>query len=348
MFLSTACPLAGFFLIAQTLLKAVQYVARKTTITTKHKIDARKCETELGVFITGCDSGFGKALALDLEEKGFIIFAACLTQKGMDQFSMNKKIVPIQMDVTNNEQVLQASEVVSQWLNKKGKNIVLHAVVNNAGVGSFGFVDWQKLSSYERDMEVNYFGMVQTTKAFLPILKNQVYKNLYKNSRIINIISAAGIVIAPSFSTYNASKFAAEGFTSGLRIELLDFDIQVVSVNPSFHKTPLTSDENTEKQAKKTWDGMSPEMRTEYGEKFYQAWLENFSNLIHLVMWKPEVAIDEIVASIEAVSPNPQLLLGTDAKYIFSLQKSIPLWLQTNILKTLEQFSVKPAKLVTK
>ena len=112
---------------------------------------------------------------------------------------------------------------------------------------------------------VNFFGIVRTTKAFLPLFKEQACNKIHTDARIINITSVAGLVTSAGKSSYHASKFAAEAFSSSLRLELKStFGIDVVTVNPSFHKTPLLGSPG--KRIDKIWEGLSLKMRAEYGD----------------------------------------------------------------------------------
>lgn len=226
--------------------------------------------TELAIVITGCDFGFGKELALWAAEAGFVVFAGCLSKDSFDQFKVKSTgtIIPMVMDVTSDEDVKKAADQVSNWLNEKSESMkkrVLHALINNAGITKVGFFDWVEVSDYRRVMEVNYFGILRTVKAFLPILKRQGIAGTHqRGSRILNVTSIAGLLkTAPIGSTYAASKHAAQSVTEALREELASFDIQVASVNPSFHATSITTSVAT--NLEKTWKALSPSRRQEYG-----------------------------------------------------------------------------------
>ena len=160
-FLTIICPISAVISITQSLYRSIEYMF--SYLNPKH-INAKENESILAVFITGCDSGFGKDLAVALAEQGFVVFAACLTTKGMLQYSnldddgtdnSSSKIIPVLVDVTNDGQVREAANIVTKWLESDDPSTprVLHAVVNNAGVGTPGFVDFLEMSSYEFDME---------------------------------------------------------------------------------------------------------------------------------------------------------------------------------------------------
>jgi len=172
--LTIACPLTGVYLFLKTLINTFQYMYSLhlylfygSDRSDSSQIIAKKSEKILAVFITGCDTGFGKDLAFALADRGFVVFAGCLTEQGMSQYteddknrtSMDKNIIPIKVNVTNENDVLRAAEIVSKWLNTRNNSDslsppkVLHAVVNNAGIGSFGYIDFLDASFYQKDME---------------------------------------------------------------------------------------------------------------------------------------------------------------------------------------------------
>jgi NAD(P)-dependent dehydrogenase (short-subunit alcohol dehydrogenase family) len=108
-------------------------------------------------------------------------------------------------------------------------------------------------------------GMVRCCKAFFPILKDQAIKQTYTDMRIFNLTSMAGIVVGGiGFSAYAASKHAANAFSTILRLELKEFGIQVTTINPSFHGTPLVNTMGD--KASKQWETLDSAKKEEYGE----------------------------------------------------------------------------------
>lgn len=126
-----------------------------------------------------------------------------------------------------------------------------------------GFV----LIRYMVAFTVNYFGMVRCCKAFLPILKEQAISRIHTDARILNITSMAGLVAqgAIGMSAYSASKHAANAFSQILRAEVFpSFQIQVTTINPSFHGTPLVHSMGG--LASQQWASLKASTKAEYGE----------------------------------------------------------------------------------
>lgn len=112
---------------------------------------------------------------------------------------------------------------------------------------------------------VNYLGMVRCCKAFLPLFKEQAFKKSYEYARIFNLSSSAGTISGTTgLAAYHASKNAAVAFSTCLRIELKAFGIQVTTINPSFHDTPLVNDMYL--RADRMWETLPLKLKVEYGQ----------------------------------------------------------------------------------
>jgi NAD(P)-dependent dehydrogenase (short-subunit alcohol dehydrogenase family) len=132
------------------------------------------------VVITGCDTGFGHSLSLDLSQQGYHVIAASNSDSGVR--SLKGKIARVILcDVTSEEQINQLRDEVEKYVSQDGLH--LWAVVNNAGISRVGFTDWLDISLFERILDVNYMGAIRVTKAMLPLLKHTMF------SRIVNVSS---------------------------------------------------------------------------------------------------------------------------------------------------------------
>mmetsp|Transcript_6657 Transcript_6657/g.14620 ORF Transcript_6657/g.14620 Transcript_6657/m.14620 type:complete len:403 (+) Transcript_6657:113-1321(+) len=352
--LLVASPLAGLVLIVMTLWKLARYVVllpfgladgRKIRPDAVGK-DGKK--NELAVLITGCDSGFGCDLTFELGRKGFVVFAGCLSKEAMNQFEGLSNIIPLKMDVTDEKEVENAVETVMNWLVEgpvQHADRHFHALVNNAGIGTGGRIDWLDLKPYRQNMEVNYFGMVRVTQACLPILKSQAISRSYNNGRIINMVSMAGMFATGDFGPYVGSKFAAEGFSSGLRHEMEAFGIQVATVNPSFHTSALTNSMGP--QVLERWSNLDSNLKDQYGEAFFEQSFHNKVELPRSVMWDAVNVRDRLVYCIETTAIPAQVPVGLDAKFSILLLRHLPVWLQDTIIsRVVESRKVKPAVMV--
>jgi NAD(P)-dependent dehydrogenase (short-subunit alcohol dehydrogenase family) len=264
------------------------------------------------VVITGCDSGFGRAVALELALKhGFYVVAGCLRpgefvvesqeEAANSTDSFDKKlsmITSLELDVTKQESVDAFAERVHEDIlkSKTGDGTterVLHAIINNAGVGSGGCVDWLDVDDFQRDMNVNFFGIIRVTKALLPLLKAAAFpftnerrgRDRKISPRIINVTSMAGLMPVPFMAPYCASKHAAEALSACLRTELMAWGIKTSTINPSFHQTPLVA--NGESSMVRRFKRASSATQNDYGVDYLEALAGRCDELLNRNNWEP-------------------------------------------------------------
>lgn len=175
------------------------------------------------VLITGASSGLGRACAAHLVAMGFNVFGT-----SRQPVEMPVGVQPIALDVTNSVSVEQAVTAVL----KKAPRI--DVLVNNAGMGIAGSVEQTNIDEAKRQFEINFFGAMRLCQQVIPVMRGQ------GNGRIINISSMAGDIGLPFQGLYSASKFALEGLSEALRLELAPFGIDVVVVQPGDFRTRFT------------------------------------------------------------------------------------------------------------
>lgn len=270
-------PILGFGVLFYTGYQVIRHVTgfRNDKICPKELQQEQSSNTiKLAVLVTGCDSGFGHEIAFSLMSQGFVVFAGCLNPKeSFPEFFQKKddnKIIPLAMDVTNDQQVLEAYTTVETWLEKAentNESRYLHALINNAGIGIGGLIDWLDISDFQNTMNVNFIGCVRVVKTFLPIFKQQVVSNTYMKARIINVVSTAGIFAGGIMTVaYECSKHAQEAFTTNLRLELKPFGIPVVAITPGSHRSPMIDGKNIANGMRKVWNKLTKEKQNEYGQ----------------------------------------------------------------------------------
>lgn len=160
------------------------------------------------VFITGCDSGFGRLLALQLDQRGFRVLASCLTPSGAEDLQRvaSSRLHTTLLDITDPQSVQQAAK----WVEMHVKEAGLFGLVNNAGVaGIIGPTPWLTRDDFQRVLNVNTMGPIGVTLALLPLLQQA-------RGRVINITSVLGR-LAANGGGYCVSKFGLEAFSDSLR-----------------------------------------------------------------------------------------------------------------------------------
>lgn len=185
--------------------------------------------------ITGAASGLGKSLALRFAADGWRVAACDLDEDRVRQTAAEIDDaggtgMPMRADVTSEQEIERLAESVSgHWGG-------LDVLVNNAGIAIAGRTDETSMEEWRRIFEVNFFGVLRTTRIMLPLI--------VRGGHIINVASFAGIAAAPGLVAYNTTKAAVISFSESLRAELVEKDIGVSVTCPAFFKTRLmeTSD----------------------------------------------------------------------------------------------------------
>ena len=171
------------------------------------------------ILVTGASSGMGKDFALELLKKGHTVYGlARRVEKMNDIVEAGGKAIA--MDITDEAQIEKA---VNQVMSEQGKVDVL---INNAGYAVYGPVEEVPIDAARRQFEVNMFGLASLTQKIIPGMREN------KSGTIINISSMGGKIYTPFGAWYHATKHALEGWSDCLRIELKQFGVDVVIIEP--------------------------------------------------------------------------------------------------------------------
>ena len=184
--------------------------------------------------VTGAGSGIGRALACELARRGASLAISDVDEVGLAETAKQVEVIGARvhhtrLDVTDRAAVLRyADEVAAEFG-------AVNIVVNNAGIAFTGDIERMSFEQLERVMDVDFWGVVNGTKAFLPHLIAS------GDGHVVNISSLFGLMAVPSQSAYNAAKFAVRGFTEALRQEMLvnGHPVHVTCVHPGGIKTAI-------------------------------------------------------------------------------------------------------------
>jgi len=178
------------------------------------------------IIITGASSGFGKAVAERLAQKGHTIYGIC--RREMKASSINY----MQADIRDKERIRQIVNTIYEKENH------IDVLINNAGMGIGGALELATTEEIQAQMGVNFMGCVNMCQAVLPYMRRQ------RSGKIINLSSIGGIMGLPYQGFYSASKFAIEGFSEALSAEVKGFGISVSMVEPGDFATNFTASRN--------------------------------------------------------------------------------------------------------
>ncbi|HEU5038951.1 MAG TPA: oxidoreductase [Nocardioides sp.] len=170
--------------------------------------------------VTGGSSGIGEETARRLRAADFDVYAVA---RRVDRMAALEKdgVRVFGMDVTDEESMTSGVERIVEETGR------IDLLVNNAGYGSYGAVEDVPIDEARRQFEVNLFGLARLTQLVTPVMRRN------GGGRIINISSIGAVIYEPFGAWYHATKFAVEGFSDSLRVELAPFGIDVVIVRPA-------------------------------------------------------------------------------------------------------------------
>ena len=179
------------------------------------------------VLITGASSGFGKACAERLSEQSHCVYGT--SRRAPAQGEKHGDITMLHMDVDQDASVQRGVELILQ---REGR---IDVVINCAGYGLSSAVESTPLEAAKAQFETNFFGTMRVCQAVLPAMRAQ------RSGLIINISSVAGLISPPFHGLYAASKYAIEGLTEALSIEVRPFGVRVVMIEPGDFRTGFTA-----------------------------------------------------------------------------------------------------------
>lgn len=239
--------------------------------------------------ITGAGSGIGRALALNLAGRGARLALSDMDSAGLAETvrrveALGAEVKSDHLDVTQREAVLEYADAVVAHFGK------VHQVYNNAGIAFHGEVERSQFKDIERIMDVDFWGVVNGTKAFLPHLIAS------GDGHVVNVSSLFGLLSIPGQSAYNAAKFAVRGFTESLRQEMLiaKHPVKVTCVHPGGIKTAIARNATMP-------DGDDQVTFAQFFDK-------------HLARTSPEDAAQTIVNGVR--KGKARVLIGADAKFL--------------------------------
>jgi 11-cis-retinol dehydrogenase len=279
------------------------------------------------VVVTGCDSGFGEAVARALGARGFRVLAGCLTERGAGALRGAPGVEAFALDVTSAESVSALSARVSEARAAGGAE--LFCLINNAGVGSGGNVDWTPMETYRRVLDVNFLGLVAVTKALLGALQDDAAAARAAGApppRVVNVASIAGLIAAPGMSAYAASKFAVEAFSDSLRRESAAWGLRVTIVEPSFFATPILENvsiklEDTPADVQARW-GPAWAARSARGARKLMAAAEPLG-----------IAAAVIEAAAVDAAPRARVRAGRAGVYLLPYVAAMPAWVSDGLVR---------------
>jgi NAD(P)-dependent dehydrogenase (short-subunit alcohol dehydrogenase family) len=250
------------------------------------------------ILITGISSGFGKQTAELLAAQGHTVYGTVRRE-----VEINPAINGLKLDLTNPTSLKNA---VNTILQKEGRIDVL---VNNAGMHTGGPIETSPIENIKLQMDTNFLGMVNLTREVLPVMRKQ------GGGTIINFSSIGGLMGLPFQAFYSAGKFAIEGFSEALRMEVRQFNIKIVLINPGdFH----TNNSSNRRNFLAPTDATDP-----YNEQYQKTMAIIEKDEAN--GWEPEVLARKLVSIVECKNPHHRYIIASfEQKLAVALKHLLP------------------------
>ncbi|MGB0165291.1 MAG: oxidoreductase [Luteibaculum sp.] len=251
------------------------------------------------ILITGASSGIGKSIAKQLLKENHIVYTAARRLNMMDDLkALGAR--PFVMDITKEGDIHNVIGHIHE------KHSAIDVLINNAGYATYGAVEDTKIEEARRQFEVNLFGLAELTKAVLPKMREK------RSGKIINMSSMGGKIYTPLGAWYHATKHALEGWSDCLRLELKEFGIDVVIIEPGGIKTEF-DEVMVEPLLKRSGNGPYGMLAHRVAEATKKVYAEKASD--------PQVIADLVSKAVSAEDPKTRYVAGYMAKPSLFIRK---------------------------
>jgi NAD(P)-dependent dehydrogenase (short-subunit alcohol dehydrogenase family) len=251
-------------------------------------------------FVTGASAGIGEATARALLAAGYRVFAGARRLDRMAALAAAGATL-LKLDLTDDASIVAAVDAIKTATGR------IDVLVNNAGYGSYGALEDVPLDEAKRQFEVNVFGLARLCQLVLPTMRAQ------KSGKIVNITSIGGKIWEPMGAWYHATKFAVEGLSDCLRVEVARFGIDVIVIEPGAIRTE--------------WAGIAREGLLQMsGSSAYGKIAQNHARMLATadtsnLASPPDVVARTIVRAVSTQRPKPRYATGGGARTILFLRR---------------------------
>jgi len=268
------------------------------------------------ILITGSSTGIGNHAVFEIAKMNYTVFSTVRSNEDvlamMEEAKtqkVEKYVKPIIMDVTKSDQIKKIYEEIKEFT--KEKNLPLVGIVNNAGISTRYPLEIIPIDLARQIMDVNFFGSVEVTQQFLPLIREH-------KGRILFISSISAVASLPGRSLYCASKRAIEGLVDSLRLEMTPFGVSVTSILPGYIRSAIGD-------KLPTYENVNPELYELYKDFLSNVQAENEEN--RKTAPGPEVTSEAIIDAL--FNPYPQ------TRYYMGVTGDFPPWLVTFLSRVL-------------
>ena len=257
------------------------------------------------ILITGCSTGIGLCVAQGLKQRGYRVFAT--TRKIADVEKLQSMgFESLQLDLDDSDSIKTAVNTILKRTDNR-----LYALFNNGAYGQAGAVEDLSRNTLREQFETNLFGWHELTNLVLPIMRGQGYGRIIQNSSVL------GLVALKFRGAYNASKYAIEGLTDTLRLELDGSGIYISLIEPGPIESQFRA--NSLKYFKKNINIESSQFKNEYLKTIER--LEKEGPAVPFTL-PPEAVLKKVIHALESIKPKPRYYV-TFPTYLFGYLRRI-------------------------
>ncbi|XP_070983107.1 17-beta-hydroxysteroid dehydrogenase type 2 isoform X2 [Oncorhynchus clarkii lewisi] len=270
------------------------------------------------VLITGCDTGFGHALARRISDLGVTVFAGVLDETSPGAVELKRLgsegLQVLQLDVTDAAQIERAHHYICTQVGDADGEILPVRVYRNC-------------------LAVNFLAAVEVSQVFLPLLR-------HSRGRLVNVCSMAGDVPVPGFVAYGASKAALNTFSGVMRLELARWGVNVSTIQPAGFKTNIFgSSDDWSRYQEEIFTSLSQDVRKDYGEAYISSLQARFAKMAVMSSEDLRPVLDDMCHALMSVAPRPVYTPGQSAWLIPCLHRLCPTQFYDMIITSLFQFN---------
>ncbi|MFC5076959.1 Putative ketoacyl reductase [Vibrio thalassae] len=259
------------------------------------------------ILITGCSTGIGYVAAHELQKRGYKVIASCRDQQDVDRLNQ-EGLTCIQLDLTDEKSIKSA--VQKALILCEGD---LYALFNNGAYGQPGALEDLPTEALRAQFEANFFGWHELTKQVLPIMRKLGRGRIVQNSSVL------GFAAMKYRGAYNASKFALEGWTDTLRLELHQTNIKVSLIEPGPIETRFRANA---KSAFLKWIDINTSVHTTHYQQQLSRLAAKGSN--NQFVLPPESCVVPLIDALESNHPKLRYRVTTPTKVFAVLKRLLP------------------------
>lgn len=265
--------------------------------------------TRKSILITGCSSGIGYDAALTLEKRGWRVFATCRKEADCERLR-EEDLESMRLDYADSKSIKSA---LAEILDRTGGT--LDAVFNNGAFATPGFAEDLSRDALRDSFETNFFGPMELTNLVIPVMRRQGH------GRIVQCSSVLGMVAMRGRGAYNSTKFAMEGFTDTMRLELIDESIEVILIEPGPIRTKIR--ENAQGKFEQWIDWKNAHNKEVY-EDVLMPRLYAVDPPPDPGELQPDAVTKKLIHALEAKKPRPRYFVTNPTHLSAALRRILP------------------------